>query len=424
MSAQSKSNVFTIFNLLTSKPENDYENIVSWYLNMFLLENEQDNTKSKQNFCKKFYFNLLVNSLSPETFQFFTSTQYFPRNIVDIAANSDKVRKGISLMIEEMVKKSNYNKNNISSMPFEGFHEFILENFFIGKFNLFQDDNFIDDLFNSRIKGKLSSNRKNKIIEYNNGNNSNIVNSNSIMNSDKKNGLKSDKFENVKDFKEQESNINNDSLKTNAKANNCITDSITINNSNNGDKKIYSNRLKSLSSNINNIQPNSESNTDKKKILSSNFKGDFVYDTKFTDNSLAQSNSLQNIKYNKQTKILDIINKLKGKLEKVSLRNDELLNKIDVNNKNISTIKTLSKDCFLKSYDKNDLLKDIYFEHKIFHYWRSLLKKKNEKENIKNYTSFQDEKISTNSDDIVCVVCNDGDYEENDLIVYCAVRFF
>lgn len=181
------------------------------------------------------------------------------------------------------------------------------------------------------------------------------------------------------------------------------------------EKKIYSNRLKKLNSEIG--QNNLECSNDKK--LSSNFKEDFVYDTKFNENTT--SNCLKNLKYNKQVKISDIVSKLKMTLDNVSSRNQKLINKIDVANNNILTMKNLTKDCFLKSYDKNDLLKDIYFEHKIFHYWRSLLKRKHEKENCKNYTSFKDEKVSTNSDDIVCVVCNDGDYEENDLIVYCAV---
>lgn len=65
------------------------------------------------------------------------------------------------------------------------------------------------------------------------------------------------------------------------------------------------------------------------------------------------------------------------------------------------------------------------FDNKIFHHWRSYLKKRQELFNSgkgQMFSTFQDERLGTSSDDIVCVVCNDGDYEENDLIVYCSVR--
>lgn len=65
------------------------------------------------------------------------SSQFFPRNIVELVSSPDKIKKGISNMLDEMVKKSNYNKTNISTISFEGFHEFILENFFIGKYLFF-----------------------------------------------------------------------------------------------------------------------------------------------------------------------------------------------------------------------------------------------------------------------------------------------
>lgn len=126
------------------------------------------------------------------------------------------------------------------------------------------------------------------------------------------------------------------------------------------------------------------------------------------------------------TKIQDIINHYNKKLSYHKEKTSTLLDKITSNNPLIQNFAKLNNSCFQSITDKDNLLKDMTFENKIFHHWRSFLKKKQEYSNTNNklYETFQDELNSTDSDDIVCVVCNDGDYEENDLIVYCAVSLF
>lgn len=66
----------------------------------------------------------------------------------------------------------------------------------------------------------------------------------------------------------------------------------------------------------------------------------------------------------------------------------------------------------------------MIFENKIYQNWRAYQKRRQETNSIsplkKNIENFKEELKTLTSDDIVCVICNDGDYEENDLIVYCS----
>ena len=110
----------------------------------------------------------------------------------------------------------------------------------------------------------------------------------------------------------------------------------------------------------------------------------------------------------------------------VQHNNLSLINKISSSNPKLKCFSDLNKTCFYSITEKDNILKDIYYESKIFHQYRSYLKRKQEiyhSGNKQMFSTFKDEQQGTLSDDIVCVICNDGDYEEDNLIVYCAVSF-
>lgn len=73
--------------------------------------------------------------------------------------------------------------------------------------------------------------------------------------------------------------------------------------------------------------------------------------------------------------------------------------------------------------DKDDILMDLRFKSKHSKDFEDYIIHKNEEMNEKKkeiILSRSDEEKYNNPDDIVCLVCNDGDYEDNDLIVYCS----
>jgi hypothetical protein len=53
MSAQSKDSNYLIKRLLNGKPDNDYENLVSIFMNLFLLDFDSELNKSKETISKK-----------------------------------------------------------------------------------------------------------------------------------------------------------------------------------------------------------------------------------------------------------------------------------------------------------------------------------------------------------------------------------
>lgn len=127
--------------------------------------------------------------------------------------------------------------------------------------------------------------------------------------------------------------------------------------------------------------------------------------------------------YNKSAKLVDIISHLKKQSECLRANNNALFSKISKSNPLISNFLTLNQNTSFHQ-EKDIILKDMNFENKTIQKWRTYMKKKQEIINNTDSTklsSFKDEKNETSSDDIVCVICNDGDYEENDLIVYCSV---
>jgi hypothetical protein len=149
----------------------------------------------------------------------------------------------------------------------------------------------------------------------------------------------------------------------------------------------------------------------------------------FTDNSNIQLNETENnidFKINYSAKTTDMIAFFKKVLIDVQHNNLSLINKISSSNPKLKCFSDLNKTCFYSITEKDNILKDIYYESKIFHQYRSYLKRKQEiyhSGNKQMFSTFKDEQQGTLSDDIVCVICNDGDYEEDNLIVYCAVSF-
>lgn len=96
-------------------------------------------------------------------------------------------------------------------------------------------------------------------------------------------------------------------------------------------------------------------------------------------------------------------------------------------NEDASFISNSSSANFSYLKDTDNILKDINIDSKIFQVWRAYQKRKQETLNYNNkhnhaLSNFKEEMLKTPVDDIVCIVCNDGDYEENDLIVYCSVN--
>ena len=77
--------------------------------------------------------------------------------------------------------------------------------------------------------------------------------------------------------------------------------------------------------------------------------------------------------------------------------------------------------------DYENILTDMqYCSDIVQNYHEYLVEKHNQnikiKENAEILTKFEDEQNKTVPDDVVCAVCNSGDYEDNDLIVFCSVK--
>lgn len=148
------------------------------------------------------------------------------------------------------------------------------------------------------------------------------------------------------------------------------------------------------------------------------------YFTEDKKESKELNSSPKTIKVDYSAKISDIISHFKKAITDVQLNNKSLMSKFTSNNPKIKCLSELNKTCFYSITEKDNLIKDTYYESKVFHQYRSYLKRKQEvfhNGNKQMFSTFKDEQQGTLSDDIVCVICNDGDYEEDNLIVYCAV---
>ena len=126
------------------------------------------------------------------------------------------------------------------------------------------------------------------------------------------------------------------------------------------------------------------------------------------------------------------IERMETSLSKLNNSNNALFKRLTQELKenvgNLSLI--LGKEYF---YDPDDVLNDLKYTHSNSKDFQRYLINKHEAKNIstncteseKKSNSFilsrvEEEELNNNPDDIVCVVCNDGDYEDDDLIVYCS----
>ncbi len=142
----------------------------------------------------------------------------------------------------------------------------------------------------------------------------------------------------------------------------------------------------------------------------------------------------------------DIINQLNKKLalvgERKNLQMSSLLKKIKENDKFLCSTENFY------TYDAEDVLVDMRLQNRFSKKFVEYLISKHEKEKVvkksdmkeettpgqelflNGYSSPQkkakviltraEEEKTSNPDDVVCLICNDGDYEDNDLIVYCS----
>lgn len=134
--------------------------------------------------------------------------------------------------------------------------------------------------------------------------------------------------------------------------------------------------------------------------------------------------------YEASTTTQEMISMLKKEIGVISQQRNALLNKVNRCNSRLKPFLDLVKQTigFSQSSYKSDdiILKDLSFDNKISLSWRAYLKKKQESSYLTAkpaISTFKEEQDNLLQEDIVCVICNDGDYEENDLIVYCSVSF-
>lgn len=117
------------------------------------------------------------------------------------------------------------------------------------------------------------------------------------------------------------------------------------------------------------------------------------------------------------SKIEDLSNSVSKKVE-LSWDN---LSKPSESSNFICTDKIYEQD----SYNNSDLLQDMQYlssrKNKFINYLK-------QKSNFLPFCStkklilnFEEELKTLNADDTVCMICNDGDYEDDDMIVFCSV---
>jgi hypothetical protein len=149
-----------------------------------------------------------------------------------------------------------------------------------------------------------------------------------------------------------------------------------------------------------------------------------------------KNDSAEEIDLNNSKDLEKMITILDNKLKIIKSKNENILDSI------FQTIQDENFICSFEdefAYDQNDILIDMNFNNKYIKEFRTYLINKHERDSRsipfcedsaevglskqKNKFSIftrEEEINNSNPDDIVCLVCNDGDYEENDLIVYCS----
>jgi len=152
------------------------------------------------------------------------------------------------------------------------------------------------------------------------------------------------------------------------------------------------------------------------------------------DKENRQNNENVTIKYKfelnntkKSVSVDKMISDIESILKEIDLYNernlDELSQRISQNKDFICTDNPDKEH----TIDYENILTDIkYYSDVLQKYHDYLLEKHNNnikiKETAEVLTKFEDEQNKTVPDDVVCAICNSGDYEDNDLIVFCSVK--
>ena len=110
--------------------------------------------------------------------------------------------------------------------------------------------------------------------------------------------------------------------------------------------------------------------------------------------------------------------KIQLQIEEQNIKNKKLALKINSESGNYKSFTSLLKNC---NINEENVLKDVVYESKISKVWRNYLKKKFLQSQSNLSINGLDSDKAPISDDALCSVCNDGDYEDNNLIVYCSV---
>ena len=154
-------------------------------------------------------------------------------------------------------------------------------------------------------------------------------------------------------------------------------------------------------------------NNDKKINQTDNFEKPLTY-------------RIDHLNTKKSLPVNNMINEIESILRLIQLKNEgnfsDICDKIS-NNKEFICIDSPEKELII---DYEDILTDMqYCSNIVQNYHDYLVEKHNQnikiKENCEILTKFEDEQNKTVPDDVVCAVCNSGDYEDNDLIVFCSV---
>ena len=136
---------------------------------------------------------------------------------------------------------------------------------------------------------------------------------------------------------------------------------------------------------------------------------------------------IENFSQKKKISIESIIDKFSENLNKITFINqDRIQNRLVSslqNNENKILTDNIVNSFDYAEYDPDDILIDMKYKSKYIKKFMDHIIKKHEENSGNNkdvILSRLDEEKNHNPDDIVCLICNDGDYEDNDLIVYCS----
>lgn len=137
----------------------------------------------------------------------------------------------------------------------------------------------------------------------------------------------------------------------------------------------------------------------------------FFLDKSNGDNKIL---TLPNVKEMRNYNIDDLINGVTNTLNLLQTQRKSTLNSLI---KNINLSNLICNDGTMEDQDTSNIMQDMEYHSNTIKQFLKYLEKDNAKRatntNIDNY----------NFDDVVCSICNDGNYEDNDLIVFCSVKY-